>query len=202
MNSVPKFCYQRKTDVPSGGWWCVCPTTDKVIKGGDFVDLVKRCSDYIISTGNVPPTDLEGLVEDALCQRMAGNENCVPCEQIKRQNVNFQSIVRWVMAMYNFAVNSKFQLVEQDEAERRAKICAACPYQVTTAGCWGCKGIAGMLPAIAGARKTSYDAQLKACGVCGCYNAVSVHLPLDVQKGEDLNFPDYCWKSLTQKQSA
>lgn len=195
MSDIPKFCYERKINVPSGGWWCICPTTEQRIAGGDFWDLVKNCSEYIVSTGKVPPPDLSYRVENALCDRLAGSEDCVPCTQVNRQNVNFESIVRWVRAMYGFATKSRFQLVSQEEAERRARICAACPYQVTTAGCWGCKGIAGMLPAIAGARKTSYDAQLKACGVCGCYNAVSVHLPVDAQGGEELEFPEFCWKN-------
>jgi len=59
-----------------------------------------------------------------------------------------------------------------------------------------------MLPSIAGARKTIYDAQLKACGVCGRYNAVSVHLPVEVQGGENLEFPDFCWKKTKQEESA
>jgi hypothetical protein len=93
-----------------------------------------------------------------------------------------------------FAKNNKFELVAQEEAERRAEICAKCPMQIPTSGCWGCKGIAGLLPQIAGAKTTSFDLQLSACGVCGCYNAVSVHLPLSVQQDANLDFPSYCWK--------
>ena len=96
--------------------------------------------------------------------------------------------------MYQFAKDNKFELVPQEEAERRAEICAKCPMQIPTSGCWGCKGIAGLLPQIAGAKTTSFDLQLSACGVCGCYNAVSVHLPLSVQQDASLDFPSYCWK--------
>jgi hypothetical protein len=155
--------------------------------------MIKNCEKKILERGLVPPTDIISQIENSLCERLAGSGNCVPCSQAK-QTLGFGEIVRWVRAMYNFATQSKFQLVDQEEAERRAKICAACPHQISTSGCWGCKGIAGMLPAIAGARKTSYDGQLKACGVCGCFNAVSVHLPLDVQQDSHLSFPDHCWK--------
>lgn len=192
MNSL-RFCYQRKTDVPPQGWWVVCPVTGETVRGGDWFDLVKNCEKLIMLRGLVPPTDIVSQIENALCQRLAGNANCVPCNSVK-QTLGFGEIVRWVKAMYNFATKSQFQLVDQQEAERRAKICAACPHQIPTSGCWGCKGIAGMLPAIAGASSTSYDGQLKACGVCGCYNAVSVHLPLEVQQDSHLNFPDHCWK--------
>ncbi len=192
MSSL-RFCYQRKTDVPPQGWWITCPITGDIVKGGDWFDMVKNCEKKIMLRGLVPPTDLVSQIENALCERLAGSGNCVPCSSVK-QTLGFSEIVRWVKAMYNFATQSKFHLVDQDEAERRAKICAACPHQISTSGCWGCKGIAGMLPAIAGARKTSYDGQLKACGVCGCFNAVSVHLPLDVQQDSHLSFPDHCWK--------
>jgi hypothetical protein len=193
MSDSPKFCYSKKSHVPSQGWWVKCPIVDEVVRGGDFGDMVKKCEQLIISKGITPPIDLVSQIEHNLCDRMAGHPNCVPCKKVK-QTLGFGEIVRWVKAMYHFAKDNKFQLVDQEEAERRAKICAACPHQIQTSGCWGCKGIAGMLPHIAGARKTSYDAQLKACGVCGCYSAIAVHLPIDSQGGENLEFPDFCWK--------
>ena len=191
MSSELKFCYKDKTSIPSGGW--LVTWEDQSVRGGDWGDLVSNCHNLTVSLGKIPPPDLSSQIENALCARLAGNANCVPCSKAK-QVLGFNSIVRWVKAMYHFAKENKFELVAQDEAERRAEICAKCPLQISTSGCWGCKGIAGMLPAIAGARKTSFDAQLKACGVCGCYNAVSVHLPLAAQQDSSLDFPDYCWK--------
>lgn len=164
-----------------------------MVRGGDWWDLVGNCQKLTLSLGKVPSPDLPLQVENALCARMAGNPDCVPCNMTK-QSIGFGAIVRWVKAMYVFATQSKFELVDQSEAERRAEICAKCPMQISASGCWGCKGIAGMLPAIAGARKTSYDPQLKACGVCGCYNAVAVHLPKEGQGGDGLEFPEWCWK--------
>jgi hypothetical protein len=193
MSEQLKFCYSDKSSVPPGGWTVKCPITGEVIEGGDFGDMVRNCERKILEQGLIPPTDIIQQIENALCERLAGYRQCVPCSSVK-QTLGFGEIVRWVRAMYFFATKSHFQLVDQEEAERRAKICAACPHQISTSGCWGCKGIAGMLPAISGARKTSYDAQLKACGVCGCYNAVSVHLPLSVQQDASLDFPSHCWK--------
>lgn len=194
MSEAPKFCYPRKTDVPPRGWIVKCPIVNEEVYGGDFWDMVGNCEKLLVSKGITPPTDLVSQIEHNLCDRLAGHQGCVPCTS-KKQTLGFAEIVRWVRAMYQFATKGKFELVSQEEAERRAKICAACPHQINTSGCWGCKGIAGMLPHIAGARKTSYDMQLKACGICGCYSAVAVHLPLEVQGGENLEFPDFCWKS-------
>lgn len=196
MSNDLKFCYYNKTKVPPLGWWV--QWEGQQVRGGDWLDLVDNCQKLTVSLGKVPPPDLAKQIENALCSRLAGNLNCVPCEKTK-QTLGFNAIVRWVRAMYQFAIQSKFELVSEQEAERRAEICAKCPMQISASGCWGCKGIAGMLPAIAGARKTKYDPQLKACGICGCYNAVSVHLPTDIQQDSNLEFPPHCWK---QSQSA
>lgn len=191
MSSDLRFCYPKKTDVPTGGWYI--EWEGQTVRGGDWWDLVSNCQKLTLSLGKVPAPDLPLQVENGLCARMAGNPDCIPCSKVK-QSIGFGAIVRWVRAMYTFATQAKFELVSQDEAERRAEICAKCPMQISTSGCWGCKGIAGMLPAIAGARKTSYDPQLKACGVCGCYNAVAVHIPKEVQGSDGLEFPEWCWK--------
>jgi hypothetical protein len=193
MSNSLKFCLSRKEAVPPNGFRCICPMTDIMVRAADFGELVKECTKTIMSLGLVPPADLVREVENAICNELPGYKFCKPCSQVK-QTLGFGAITRWVTAMYKFAKEAKFSLVEQEEAERRAKICASCPHQIEAAGCWGCKGIAGMLPHIAGARKTSFDPQLKACGICGCYNSVSVHLPVSVQGGENLEFPDWCWK--------
>jgi len=191
MSNELRFCYPNKTHVPAGGWWV--QWEEQKVSGGDWGDLVNNCHKLTVSLGKIPPPDLPQQIENALCSRLSGNTNCTPCSKVK-QTLGFGAIVRWVRAMYEFAVKNKLELVSQEEANRRAEICAKCPMQIPTSGCWGCKGIAGMLPAIAGAKTTPFDSQLKACGVCGCYNAVSVHLPVEVQQDAHLSFPDYCWK--------
>ena len=189
----PLFCLSRFTDVPPGGFWCECPGTDKAVLAGDFSELVENCALHLESLGQVPPPNLSFLVQDSLCRRLPGYPFCEPCSRVK-QVVTFASIIRWVHAMWSFATKHGCKCVEQEAAERRAEICAACPLQVDASGCWGCKGIAGMIPIIIGKRSTSRDAQLKACGKCGCFNSVSVHLPLDVQGSDGIEFPDWCWK--------
>lgn len=195
MNENLKLCYPTKTNVPPNGWYV--EWEGQIVRGGDWLDLLSNCNKLTIGLGRVPPPDLPLHIENALCERIGSG--CVPCTKVK-QTLGFGAIVRWVRAMYAFATQAKFELVSQEEAESRAEICARCPMQISTSGCWGCKGIAGMLPAIAGARKTSHDPQLKACGVCGCYNAVAVHLPKEVQGGDNLEFPEWCWKRPTPPQ--
>lgn len=202
MSEPLRFCIYKKSHIPAGEWRCICPKTDVMVVGVEYWDMLSKCERLLNERGIVPPVNFEEEVDNAVCQQFPGAEWCVPCSRAQ-QTLNFGSIVRWVRAMYGFVKDHGLQTVPQEEAERRAKICASCPNQISTSGCFGCKGIAGMLPLLAGARKTQSDGQLKACGVCGCYNSVSVHIPLDVQADADLPFPDHCWKKdpITKVQS-
>lgn len=85
----------------------------------------------------------------------------------------------------------------QEEAERRAAICAACPQNVEVEGCWGCGGVRRLLEAAIGRRRTSRDDSLRGCAVCGCQNQAQVHYPaaaLIAGGGAELDWPAQCWK--------
>jgi len=86
------------------------------------------------------------------------------------------------------------RFVDQEEAERRATICAGCPMNVVVHGCKGCGGILKWVKEKLGGLTTSKDRALESCAVCGCFNAVSVWIPLEAQNVEGLTFPAHCWK--------
>lgn len=90
--------------------------------------------------------------------------------------------------------------VPQEEAERRAGICATCPENQLIAGCSGCRNLVGKLTGLLGGRKTTQDSKLQGCRVCGCSNVAQVHIPLTaLSKGvkNDMDFPEHCWKKPT-----
>ena len=93
MSESPKFCYPRKTDVPPQGWWVKCPIVGENVHGGDFWDMVGNCEKLLVSKGITPPTDLVSQIEQSLCDRLAGNPNCVSCTKAK-QKLGFAEIVR------------------------------------------------------------------------------------------------------------
>jgi hypothetical protein len=97
----------------------------------------------------------------------------------------------------------KREWVAEEEAERRAAICAACPQNIEVTGCTGCHNIVNTITGFLGNRATGYDDQLKGCRVCGCSNRAQVHVPLDVlHKGvtPEIEFPTECWKKLPQSE--
>jgi hypothetical protein len=189
-NSDTRLCLADASYVPPGGFRCECPIVGGIVESTSLTELTDKCADRITDQGFTPPPDLYSLVQDAICSKNLAWKFCQPCKKLSNP-VGAMAVIRWVKAMAKFAAKG-FKLVEQEEAERRAEICAACPMQVETPSlCWGCHGIAGLLPKIVGARKTKLDGNLKTCGICGCYNSVSVHIPVDKS---DLNYPEWCWK--------
>lgn len=84
--------------------------------------------------------------------------------------------------------------VDQEEAERRASICIQCPMNVTVAGCKGCSSVLKWAKEKLGGNTTSKDQALESCRVCGCFNAVSVWVPLEAQDVTGLTFAEGCWK--------
>lgn len=180
---------------PPGGWRCVCPGTDVPVSGGDRGDLIEKCEALLVSLGKPAPLNLPELVEDAICRAQPlGSHYCKPRKSVAR-TITLRAVWRFLNTLVAWS-GQKLETVEQEEAERRAMICKNCPMQVEVAGCWGCKGIGGMVEKLKGEHKTAADAALKTCNVCGCYNAVQIWVPLDVLRraSEELEYPEWCWK--------
>lgn len=90
--------------------------------------------------------------------------------------------------------------VDQKEAERRGDICRQCIYNQPVPYCHVCGGqkILNWISRIVEKRKTTHDAGLHACWICGCALKAKVWLPLETirrheQKDLQETYPDHCW---------
>ena len=87
-------------------------------------------------------------------------------------------------------------LVPQEEANRRAKICANCPKNLHGI-CTSCasnefQDIFRWF--VAKGRKTPYDSVLDTCSVCGCLLKAKVHIAIeDLEKLQKHSYPSNCW---------
>lgn len=108
-------------------------------------------------------------------------------------------------------VSTPDALVDQEEAERRARICASCPANVAINGCYSCYAIADMIMKVKGARKTAADAALKGCAVCRCSTRAMVwvkgelleSITTEAQKEQYRLVEGWCWKAaLLNRQQA
>lgn len=91
--------------------------------------------------------------------------------------------------------------VNQQEAERRAAICAPCPRNsIYAKPCGGdCPELTDVVKSIVGGGKTSLDDKLEACSVCGCANKAQIWMEIEHLAhgvGEDFieKAPETCWK--------
>lgn len=120
----------------------------------------------------------------------------------RKSRLDLSTVLRGTQVLLAFKMAGS-PYVSQEEAERRAAICAACPWNLEYAKpCGGnCGGLKEMVAAIVGGQATPYDEQLKACAVCGCSSRAHIWIPDEfLAKGitddmrEQFAVIEGCWK--------
>lgn len=90
-------------------------------------------------------------------------------------------------------------LVDEEEAIKRAKICLGCPFNKTIASC-SCAPLWALIKSVIPAKRQIDN--LHICAICGCVNSAAVLMPMSViaesNRGRDLTFPAFCWKLSAQ----
>lgn len=190
----------RSLDVgPPGGWRFVEPATGVVVTAITFASLVGKAAQHRqnMQIPADPEWRLDEIVENSVCEALSPADRMAYCETGVRQ----RSAVGWreVLSFLKTAVSwvaTGAELVTQEEAERRANICAGCPLNVSVGGCAPCRVTVEEFRTTVLQRSTSHDAGLQACGVCGCELKTAVHLPLEnLRAGKPhLTFPEWCWQ--------
>lgn len=116
----------------------------------------------------------------------------------------FKTVQSFVQFLWKWKL-SDGKLVDQNTGNLRSAICAAChnnkPSSETRGGCGSCNKIGKTIldkvrSSIVAGMKTTHDAALKTCAICGCDLKISVWIPNQVLlKLEDSNaYPGFCWK--------
>lgn len=155
------------------------------------------------------------LCEDLIAQHGDAHQECEVCDanRPRIRNLGLSDIVSGTKVLLSVALEGgkaliglgESPLVEQDEANRRAEICARCKFNVTFAKpCTGiCAELAVVVNAVKAGRSTPYDNDLHSCSVCGCFAAAHVWPRLDLlakgiseeQKKQFAAVPN-CWKQI------
>lgn len=172
-----------------------------IYSDGDTGGLIEKYLAHRKSNGLPIPEDYEAVVQDQMCQTL-------PPEWCKRQKG--QSWVSTRFSSEDFLDGMKafgrlmlggFNFVTQAEADRRARICANCYYNVDLPGCTSCRKVASYLTGDVALKKTAYDEKLKACAVCKCSIQAMIWFPMDILEANDTPekqalYPiEFCWKS-------
>lgn len=151
--------------------------------------------------GNELPPITQADAEDQLCQQLPP-EWCEYSENNRTwvdTRLSWGDIVEGAKAYIKLALTG-FQTVSQDEANRRARICAGCFLRVPIQGCGACSKIASLIMGDVAQKKTQYDESLnaKACAACRCPVKSLVHFPLNLLEEAESDaqekFTDFCWR--------
>lgn len=154
--------------------------------------------------GNGLPPITEAEAEDQLCQTMPPGtcqyENGGAAGGWVNNRLRWSNIVEGTKA-YLGLIASGFKTVEQEEANRRARICSSCYFRIEPQGCSGCTKLGQMIVGDIAHKSTPYDNHLvnRACAICSCPTQSIVHFPMPALDKADspekqAAFPDFCWR--------
>lgn len=186
---------------PPGSWRYTCPhcPDPKITSVGvTFGQLMQRVQQHYQNM-NHTSSNLMAEVEDGICQSLSPADQVEYCDTGIRQrtSIGWGEIVAFFTWLATWWVGGR-ELVAQPEAERRAAICAKCPYNVVVSGCGVCRQSIGVLRnKVMALSATEQDNNLRTCGVCRCDLRTIVHLPLDTlrHRGTDYSKVPWCWQN-------
>lgn len=188
-----------KSLTPPGGWRYVQRESGKVITATSFLNLVAEVQQHRMANGYPIQMDMEQEVDEGVCREIP--EACVERKhEAIPSRLNIRNVLNFTMTLGESILKGNPK-VDEEEANRRAKICATCPANINADGCGACNldTINSLITKLTGAMPTRYDDKLESCRYCGCLNKAQVWFPLDILK-RHLNpeiaeaLPTACWK--------
>lgn len=166
--------FPRHPEIPLTG------DPNEFIPGGDIQDLTTKVHNFRV-VNRLPLGDPQSEIEDWICRNTGAQ--CVPARAITFKPgvmAKGQMVARFLSAMAQWMAQGGH--VPQEEAEARAELCAGCPWNahIDDITCFGCFGLTEKVIKILGGRKTRMDESLRFCALCGCSNAVSAFVPMEI----------------------
>lgn len=187
-----------KSVVPPGEFRYVEPASGVRFQTLSWEAMVLAVREHRIANGYPLPPGWQEELESEICKNY-GPETCRYVDETPNtepRSIHISDVKNFLRVVGTW-MSGGGGFVPQEEAERRAAICAACPKNQTIEGCTACSNLVSTVTSVLGDRVTKFDGQLKGCAVCSCSNVAQVHIPLEVlHKGvtEDMEFPSHCWK--------
>ena len=183
--------------IPPGGWHFI--QSDVKITGSSLDDLYEAVQNFRVDN-NLPLGDVKGDVDRYICGTYPTYCHGVDHVSINVESRNritasaelLQDITTWANNVLRGT--TPHQLVSDDEAERRSKICISCPSNVNwRAGCSSCIVSADRIcAAVRQGRETHTTRILGGCHQLRHDNRTAVFLDKEVL-ATGANLPTNCW---------
>lgn len=188
---------------PPGGWYYKDPETGREFKPVAFDDMLTMIKAHRRANNLPIPANLKEQVEEQVCQHVPP-EWCQGRDPKKHpvEPLNFDQALQGTAVLGSLLVHLAMgkSFVDQDEANRRARICYNCHYNTGISGCSNCSmgKVREAVSKIVGDRTTEGESRLQACKICGCALKAKVWFPLEIlQKHmsaeQNEQFPEWCW---------
>lgn len=200
-------------EVPPGHFHFTCPETGYAIETLSKEELFHKIENHYRENDIPLKEGWQDEVEDRICQGLPPGwcSFVEEKDQLKMGSphslcqITKKDLINGIFSLTNLLlkfIGRKEIYVSEEEAEKRAEICAKCNFNVSVNACMGCHGMQTLLTQVAkvkGSRKTKWDHILKNCCKCKCRNEAIVHIRKDIlltgQSEKDvLEYPVWCWK--------
>jgi len=186
--------------VPPGGWRYTQEesgfTMDSITLAGlrEKIESHRRANGYDLGDGWWEMVQLELCLDLGIVDSHCGAKQE---EKTEEPRLKIVDLLQFFRTMREWKNKTNFEMVDKDEATRRAEICVDCPDNVDVKGCWGCQGVVRWLEEyLTDEDHVPQRDKLKSCRNCKCVLAMKVHLPIEVAQTADprgTKYPEHCW---------
>lgn len=198
---IPKFTKGRIQALFPGysligdpyGWFYLIEQTKVVVVSYGWSSLIEAVKAHLKGNGIEEPLTLELQMADFMCQH-------VPewCEEISSEKEAKVSAWKMMKSFYR-AVEATWHegQVSQEEADRRAAICAKCPKNTEQSVnfCVGCfaRSLVSKVNDLLGSKRTAHDEKLKTCSACHCQLSLKVWMAKSGMTDPAVQWDENCW---------
>lgn len=178
---------------PSSGWCYPVAETKTVIFAYGLDELVDAVQKHYAANEIAEPEYLVRTIHEWLCPRVP--QFCEVADPNREKKINLWHLAsRFYNAVKSAATKG---LVPQEEAERKAAICATCPRNgaeslTLCSGCWTARFVKDAAESLS-TRHTSLDHRLRTCELCECRLTLKVHVRAEDMQEKGVEWPPWCW---------
>jgi hypothetical protein len=202
MNKRTGYKILNEHMVIPGGWHYRVPETGIEIAGGSWPQLHEFIKNHYNANAIQIPGNLDDLIVEYACRNGADctYDEVELSKPAGRKSLEIGDVIRFSMSLLH-GLTIGGGKVGQEEANRRANICAGCRFNRKPLGCTGCNArvLKDAVKTFSQHGSTPVDEQLQSCEFCGCFIRSLVWFPIETlykfaDSTENENLPDHCWK--------